>query len=435
MDSSITAAGRALRAGDPLGALKHVALRDDPAALALRGIAMAQLGDLGRARALLRQAGRGFGPRERVERARCLTAEAEVALASRDLARPARALAEALRAFAAHGDRENAAHARLLQIRRLLLLGRVDEAAGARATLDLGDAPARLAALADLVAFEIALRHGQAAPARTALARAREAAARSGIGALCAEVEHAARTLVLPAARLAGAGEARALTLAEVEQVLASPALVVDGCRRAARRGDRIVPLARRPVLFALLQRLAEAWPGEAARDDLIERAFGARRTNASHRARLRVEMGRLRRELAPLAQIRATPGGFALAPRGAGNFQSGTLEGFPNPPAMVRAKQSSAAPHAFEVRLLLPPIESPDAAVLALLADGEAWSTSALALALGSSQRTVQRALRALEEAGQVRALGRGRSQRWLSAPVAGFATTLLLPVAGGFG
>jgi DNA-binding transcriptional ArsR family regulator len=140
----------------------------------------------------------------------------------------------------------------------------------------------------------------------------------------------------------------------------------------------------------------------------LIERAFGARHPNPSHRARLRVEMGRLRRELAPLAEIRATSGGFVLAPRGVGR------------PA---------------VRLLLPPIESPDAAILALLADGEAWSTSALALACSASQRTVQRSLGALVEAGQVRTLGRGRSQRWLAAPAAGFATTLLLPAPDGFG
>jgi hypothetical protein len=406
MDSSITAAGRALRAGDPLGALKRVALRDDPSALALRGIAMAQLRDLGRARELLRRAARGFGPRETLARARCLTAEAEVALAARDLAWPPRALTEALRTFAARGDRENAAHARLLQIRRLLLLGRVDEADAACATLDLGAGPARLAAIAALVAFEIALRRGRAEQAREVLLGAREAAARSGIGALCAEVEQAGRTLVLPAARLVAAGEARSLTLAEVEAVLASPDLVVDGCRRVARRGGRVVRLSRRPALFALLYGLAEAWPGEAAREGLIERAFGARRTNASHRARLRVGMGRLRRELRPLGDIRATAGGFRLVARGAGTL-----------------------------RLLAPPIESPDAAVLALLADGEAWSTSALAQALGSSQRTVQRALVALEEAGQVRALGRGRSRRWLSAPVAGFATTLLLPGSAGFG
>jgi DNA-binding transcriptional ArsR family regulator len=404
VDSSITAAGRALRAGDPLGALKRVALRDDPPALALRGIAMAQLGDLGRARELLRRAARGFGPRETVERARCLTAEAEVALAARDLAWPVRALAEALRTFATHGDRENQGHARLLQIRRLLLLGRIDEAEGACVTLALDDGPARLAAVAGLVTFEIALRRGRAEPARAALARARQASARAGISALSAEVEQAGRALVLPAARLVVGHEARPLTLAEVEAVLASPDLVVDGCRRAARRGDRFVRLARRPMLFALLRRLAETWPGEAARDDLIMRAFGAHHANPSHRARLRVEMGRLRGELATLAEIRATPGGFLLVPRGAGRP---------------------------EVRLLLPPIESPDAAVLALLADGEAWSTSSLALALGQSQRTVQRALRALEEAAQVRALGRGRSQRWLSAPVAGFATTLLLPVS----
>src|SRR6185369_6543508 len=150
--------------------------------------------------------------------------------------------------------------------------------------------PARLAAVAALVSFEIALRRGRAEPAGAALARAREAAARSGIAALCAEVEHAARALVLPAARLVGAGAARSLTLAEVEGVLASADLVVEGCRRLARKGERLVRLARRPVLFALLRGLAEAWPGEAARDDLITRAFGARRTNPSYRARLRVE-------------------------------------------------------------------------------------------------------------------------------------------------
>ena len=190
MDSSITAAGRALRAGDPLGALKRVALRDDPAALALRGIAMAQLGDLPRARDLLRRAARKFGPRESLDRARCLTAEAEVALAARDLGWPTRALGEALRSFTAHADRENAGHARLLQVRLLLLLGRVDEAEGALATLGR-ELPARLAAVAALVEFEIALRRGRPGAAVPALARARDAAARSGIPALAAEVDQA----------------------------------------------------------------------------------------------------------------------------------------------------------------------------------------------------------------------------------------------------
>jgi DNA-binding transcriptional ArsR family regulator len=404
MDSSITAAGRALRAGDPLAALQRVALRDDPAGLALRGIAMAQLGDLGRARELLRRALRGFGPGEALARARCATAEAEVALAARDLAWPPRALSEALRTFLARGDRENAAHARLLQIRRLLLLGRIDEADAAGAALELGAGPARLAAVAALLAFEVALRRGRAGQAREALARARDAARRSGIGALRAEVARAGRTLLLPAARLVTAGEARSLNVAEVEAVLASPDLVVDGCRRVARRGERVVRLSRRPVLFALLCALAEAWPGEASRESLIERAFGALRTNPSYRARLRVEMGRLRQELRPLAEIRAIAGGFSLTALGAA-----------------------------KVRLLVPPVVSPDASLLALLADGEAWSTSALALALGSSQRTVQRALASLAEAGQVRARGRGRSRRWVTAPVAGFAATLLLPVSDG--
>jgi hypothetical protein len=405
MDSLVTAAARALKAGDPLGALKRIALRDDAPALALRGIAMAQLGEFAKANVLLRRAARSFGPRERVERARCVTAQAEVALASRDLRWPTHALDEARRTFGALGDHDNRLHAALLQIRRLLLLGRVTEAGAALDNLDLRAAPAMLTARGELVAFEIALRRGHTAPARAALARARAAADRSGIDPLCAEVDRAERTLALPAARLIAGGEERPLVLAEVETVLASQHLIVDACRRAARSGRREVRLARRPVLFALLRALAEAWPGEATREILCERAFRARRMNGTHRARLRVELGRLRGELRSLAEVRATPGGFALLPR------SG------------------------DVPVLAPPIESPDAAVLALLSDGEAWSTSALALALGSSQRTVQRALGDLESSGKVRSLNRGRARRWLCAPIGGFATTLLLPAPPGMG
>jgi hypothetical protein len=405
MDSLVTAAARALQAGDPLGALKRIALREDAPALALRGIAMAQLGELAKAKDLLRRAARSFGPRERVERARCVTAEAEVALAARDLGWPTRALEEARRTFGAHGDRDNGLHAALLQIRRLLLLGRIDEAERGLGTVDLRAAPPMLAAIGELVVFEIALRRGRTEPARAALDRARVAADRSRIGALAAEVERAERTLALPVARLLAGGEERPLVLADVEAVLASHDLVVDACRRAARGGSREVRLDRRPVLFALLRALAEAWPVEATREALCAHAFGTRRPNASHRARLRVEMGRLRKELRSLGDVRATPGGFVLAPRSR------------------------------EVRVLAPPIESPDAAVIALLSDGEAWSTSALALALGSSQRTVQRALRSLEASGKVRALGRGRARRWLASPISGFATTLLLPAPTGLG
>ena len=402
-DQAIAAAAGALRAGDPLGALKRVALREDAEALALRGIAMAQLGELKRARELLRRATRAFGPRQALERARCLTAEAEVALAARDLSAAARALDGARRVFAAHGDHENAAHAGLLRLRRLLLLGRIDEAA-----LQLAALPrlrvVRLAAVVRLIAFEIALRRGQARAAGTLLAGARADAGRSGIGALIAEVERAADALVLPAARLISGGQVQPVRLAEIEALRASPDLIVDGCRRTAHQRGQTISFARRPVLFALLRGLAEAWPGEATRDQLIERAFGARRPNASHRARLRVEVGRLRQQLRPFADLRATTGGFTMLPRRPGTG----------------------------VRMLAPPIEGPDAAVVALLADGEAWSTSALAVALAASQRTVQRALAALVEAGQVRALGQGRSRRWLAAPVTGIATTLLLPMAG---
>ncbi len=327
MDPSITAAGRALRVGDPLGALKRVALREEPAALALRGIALAQLGDLRRARELLRAAARGLGPRETLARARCLTAEAEVALASRELAWSPQALSGALRTFVAHGDLENAIHARLLQLRRLLLLGRIDEAEGACAALDPGAMPARLAAVAALVAFEIALRRGRAAQARMALEAAREASERSAVGALCAEVERAALALVLPAARLVAAGEARSLTLTEVEAVLASEDLVVDGCRREARQGAQVVGLSRRPVLFGLLCGLAEAWPGEAARDGLIVRVFGARRTNPSHRGG---------RDSGDRARVRAVPRGTPRARRE-----------LRREPGLVRHRRAAAGPRA----------------------------------------------------------------------------------------
>jgi hypothetical protein len=406
MDSLITAAARALRAGDPLGALKRIALRDDPDALALRGIAMAQLGELARARRLLRRAARAFGARESLARARCVAAEAEVALAGRDLAWPGAELGAALRTFTEHGDDENRIHAGILEVRRLLLLGHVEEAGQALARVDPRGASAMLAALAALLAFEIAVRRGRTAPAEAALARAGEAAAQSGIPPLIAEVERAGRLLSLPAARLRQGGEERLLRLAEVEAVLAAPGLVVDACRRLCRSGPSLVTLARRPVLFALLRALGEAWPAAADREALITRAFGARRANASHRARLRVEMGRLRRELRPIAGVRAEGPGFVLVPRSAG-----------------------------AVRVLVPPVESAGAAVSALLADGEAWSTSALALALGASQRTVQRLLGALERAGEVQALGAGRARRWLSAPVSAFATTLLLPLRPGPG
>jgi len=400
MDSLITAAARALAAGDPLGALKRVALRDDPPALALRGIAMAQLGDLPRAKALLRSAARAFGPREAVARARCVVAEAEVALASRDLGWPAKALDAARATLEAHGDRANAVHARYLEARRLLLIGRIDEAERTLAELDLAALPPASRAVHELVVAGIALRRLRTKAARAALARAQEAARQAGIPALTAEVDSALLVLDTPAARLVGQGEERLLRLEEVEALLASKAFVVDACRNVVRYAGTVISLATRPVLFALARALAEAWPGDASRDDLVARAFGSKHADESHRARLRVEVGRLRRVLRSLADVSATTRGFALAPR--------------------RAR---------EVVVLARPLEEEHASVLAFLADGESWSSSALALALGTSQRTVQRALDSLAAGGKAQSFGRGRARRWMTPPVPGFTTSLLLP------
>lgn len=400
MDSLITAAARALAGGDPLGALKRVALRHDAPALALRGIAMAQLGEHARARALLRSATLAFGPKEAVARARCVVAEAEVALASRDLGWAAKALDAARRTLEAHGDWVNAAHAKNLQLRHLVLVGRLEEAEGMLAATDPGPVPAALRATHELLLAGIAMRRIRTGPARAALARAAEAARQSGIPALAAEVESALATLSSPAARLIVRGEERPLRLEEVESLLASNALVVDACRHAVRRGRKVVSLAKRPVLFALARALGESWPGDAARDALVARVFRLRVADESHRARLRVEMARLRAVLRPLAEINATARGFTLAPH--------------------------SAP---EVLVLARPVEEKHAVVLAFLADGESWSTSALALAMHASQRTVQRALDALALAGKVQSFGRGRARRWLIPPVTGFATSLLLP------
>jgi hypothetical protein len=400
MDSLVTAAARALAAGDPLGALNRVALRDDAPALALRGIAMAQLGDLVRAKALVRSAARAFGPKEAVARARCIVAEAEIALASRDLTWPAKALDAARATLEAHGDRLNAAHARYLEVRRLLLIGHLDDAERALAELDPAPFPPASRAAYELVVAGIAMRRLRTKTARAALARAERAAQHARIPALTAEVESASLVLNTPAARLIARGEERPLLLEEVEALQASEALVVDACRYVVRDAGTVVSLARRPVLFTLARALAEAWPADVPRDTLVARAFRAKHADESHRARLRVEVGRLRTVLGSLAGVSATQRGFALVP-----------------------------PAAREVVVLARPVEEEHAALLAFVADGESWSSSALALALGASQRTVQRALDSLAEAGKVQSFGRGRALRWMTPPMPGFTTTLLLP------
>jgi hypothetical protein len=402
VDSLITAAARALAAGDALGALKRIALREDPPALALRGIAMAQLGEYPRARELLRRAARGFGTREVLARARCVVAEAEVALAMRDLGGSPRILMATASELEARADHANAVQARLLAARRLMLVGRLVEAAAVLAHVDLKGLPPSLMAVAELTAAEIALRSLHVAMARDALVRAQAAAERSRVPALQAEVTELRAALERPAARRLSAGEELTLRLDEVESLLASGALVVDACRRGLRAGDVWLPLARRPILFVLALALAAAWPRDVDRNELIAAAFRNRRPDETHRVRLRVEIGRLRTVAEPLARIEATERGFILKPRAARN-----------------------------VVVLAPPIAGDQASLLALLSDGAAWSTSALALALGASQRTVQRALVELEAEARVRSVGQARARRWLAPPLSGFTTILLLPAA----
>ncbi|MCA1469081.1 helix-turn-helix domain-containing protein [Bradyrhizobium sp. IC3195] len=400
MDSLITAAARALEAGDPLGALNRVALRNDAPSLALRGIAMAQLGDLAKAKSLLRTAARAFGPREAVARARCLVAEAEIALVSRDLNWPVKTLAAARATLEQHGDLVNAAHAGHVEARRLLLVGRLDEAERTLAEVRPAMLPPASQVVRELVLAGIAIRRLRTNDARTALGRAAHAARLADIPALVAEVDSASLILDTPAARLIARGSEHPLLLGEVERLATSTALVVDTFHHVVRRQGVAVSFGTRPVLFALVRLLAQAWPADVSRETLISGAFQARHADESHRARLRVEIGRLRTKLAPLADISATKQGFVLAPR-----------------------------KTRDVLVLARPVEEKHAAVLAFLTDGEPWSSSALALALRISPRTVQRALEELARSGKVQSFGHGRARRWMTPPVPGFPTGLLLP------
>jgi hypothetical protein len=399
MDSLITAAGRALASGDPINALNFIALRDDPPALALRGIAMAQLGDLARAKLLLRNAARAFGTSEAVARARCIVAEAEIALVSRDLNWPVKSLDAARVTLEQKGDHANAAHARYLAIRRLILIGCIDDAENRLADFDATPLPPALQAAHGLVVAGIALRRLRTKPARAALALAERAARQALIPQLMSEVESAALALTTPAARLIAGGHETELRLEEVEALLGSKTLVIDACHHAVSFKGKTVSLATRPVLFALARTLAEAWPSAAPRELLLARAFRAKHADESHRARLRVEIGRLRKTIRAVAVINATKEGFALLPCGTRN-----------------------------VGVLAPLTDDDHAALLALLSDGEAWSSSGLALALGASQRTVQRALDDLAASGKIRPVGRARARRWMAPPLPGFPTSLLL-------
>jgi len=399
MDSLLKNAAQALAGGDPLKALNCVALRNDAAALALRGIAMAQLGDLIRAKTLLRMAERAFGSKQAIARARCIVAEAEIALVSRNLGWPTRRLAGARSTLEEHGDLMNAAHARHLQIRRLLLIGRLDEAEHELVGIDSARLSPALRTAHELVIAGIAIRRLQTEKAHAALVRAKTASGLARIPALSAEVENTARVLNTPAARRLVRGQEQVLILKDVESLLSSKTLVIDACRQVVRSAGTVVSLARRPVLFALARALAEKWPEDISRKELITRAFQAKLINESHRVRLRVEIGRLRKKLEKLARVTATMQGFVLVPH-----------------------------DGREVAVLVLLDGEEHTAVLALLADGESWSSSGLATALGASQRTVQRILDSLTATGKVQWLGRGRARRWIISCVPQFTTILLL-------
>jgi hypothetical protein len=398
MDSDLETAAQHLARFDALGALRFIARREDPKALALHGVAMAQLGEDRNAQKLLVRAERAFDRTDPRMHARVLAARGEVALGSRDLALAGRLLEAAEEALG--DDRVNRAFVRLLRVRRLLLLGRVEDARGLVA-VDLRGAPPRLRVLAELLRADIAARRMRILEAEAAIARARRASRAANLPPLTAQVERFAADFAAPVARILRERTFALATLADVAALARSPGLVVDACRRELRLHGVTVSLATRPVLFALAEALGEAAPGPASRALLIERAFGAQRTNDSLRARLRVEIGRLRRALGPVA--------MTIEPSGDGFRMNGDDE-------------------AMRVVVVLPPAEGEASLLLALLRDGEAWSSSALAAATGLGQRAVQRALAELKDAGKVDGDSAGRSRRWVARPPDGFATTLLL-------
>ncbi|MBV1861015.1 MAG: helix-turn-helix domain-containing protein [Nannocystaceae bacterium] len=382
--------------GDPLGALDLVALREDAVSLALRGTAMAQLGEFASARTLLVRARDAGGP---LAAARCVVALSEVEVALRELTTDIRPLEHALVELRRAGDEQNANLARLVLARRALLLGRLSEAVAYCGLDDAAGVPPRIRVLMELLLAEIEMRRTRASTARRALSRAAEALELAPVPALCTELEDGWRRLGQPVARLMRAGARTDVDLASVEDLNTQPLLVVDACRRVARTQECSVALSRRRVPFDLLQALAVSWPGSAPRDELIRSTFGARRIQDSDRVKLRVEIGRLRALVSAVAQVEPTVHGYMLRP------------------------------HAEAVVVLSPPFDGAAASLRALLADGAAWSASALAAALGVSVRTAQRTLHELAEEALVLAVGSGRTTRWVLAPSMVFRTPLLLP------
>ncbi|MEA2748712.1 MAG: hypothetical protein QOI41_2855 [Myxococcales bacterium] len=384
--SSNRAAAQALARGDALQALGSVGRADDALGLTLRGIAYAQLGDLDLARTSLERADKLT--RAPLARARIQAALTEIAMSDGDPARAARAARVSAAELARLGDVRNAAMQRLVLARAEVLLGRLAEARHVVSEV-LGTSPALppdVLAVAWLAKAEIAVRAIAATEARDALKRARAAMDGAPNGLLARALVALEAELSKPVARLERSGVVRDADLYAIEAASSGALLLVDACRRVVIGGRAAIPLARRPVLFALLLILARAVPRDVARDDLAARAFGVSRVNASHRSRLRVEIGRLRKVLDGVAEPIATEAGYRLAsPR--------------------------------EVITLLPPSEDDDARIAILMSDGAAWTAQALAEHAGVSKRTAQRALALLVEEGRALKTGYAQDIRYTRA------------------
>ena len=394
--SRLVEAARALSRGDGIGALALVGRAEDALGIALRGIAYAQLGDLEEARNTLRRADRAAT--DELLRARIRAALVEVALAEGDAGRVAKDAAANAQRLALLGDGRNAAMQRLVQARAEVLLGRADDA---RRTIDAvlaGSLALDLRPVTWLARAEIALRASAATTAKRALDEARRALEGSPNALLARTLDAMEEALAQPIARLRDRGEVRAVDLFAIEEAQNGKAFLVDACRRVVRAGRATIPLARRPVLFQLLFALANAWPNDVARDELARQAFAVRVVNASHRARMRVEIGRLRKVLHGIAEPIATRNGYALKS--------------PRP-----------------VRILLPIADDEVARVAIFLGDGASWTAQAIAEQAGMSKRTAQRALAALVESGRVVRLSRGKDVRYASSsPNGRIASRLLL-------
>ena len=388
-------AGRALAAGEALRALGLVGRADDALGLTLRGIAYAQLGDLELARKSLDRA--LALAKDRRTRAHARAALVEIALSTGDPAPAAKAAKAAADELARLGDPRNAAMMRLVLARAEVLLGRLGEARRVVEDVLTEKLEPDLRALAWLARAEIAIRTLATTDARDALSRARASLDGTPNQLLARALVALEQELSLPVARMLRGGVVRDADLFAIEALSRGEVLLIDACRRVAIAGRVTIPLARRPVLFALLLVLARAWPASVPRDELASRAFDARRVNESHRSRLRVEIGRLRKIMDGLgAEPVATADGYALASKR-------------------------------EVALLLPPSDDDAARIALLLGDGAAWSAKGLAEHAGVSKSTAQRALGLLVKNGSAIRTGKGKDVRY-TRPGTPIASRMLL-------